>query len=103
MSADKDIVDNVPKTLLPPKYGRCHVFIQSAAAHILVHSIVHHICYGGHERKKHYVDKDSLDGHYNHGLQINKNRIWKKTCEVDDNDVKTIVILTEHEGLKIKH
>ena len=70
---------------------------------ILVHSIVHHICCGGHERKKHYVDKDSLDGHYNDGLQINKNRIWKKTCEVDDNDVKTIVILTEYEGLKIKH
>ena len=59
----------------------------------------HHICGGGHWRKKNNVDKDNLD-EPDDGIQINQNWIWKETDEVEEDDDKTITIITEHLGLK---
>ena len=56
MNADEDVVEHFPKTPAPPKCGLILVSVQSG---------VHHTCGGDHGRKKHHVDKDNLDGHYN--------------------------------------
>ena len=54
-----------------------------------------------HGRKKNNVDKGNLN-ESDDGLQINQNWIWKKNDEVEEDDDETIVILTEHQGLKTK-
>ena len=69
MIADEDVVEHFPKTPAPPKCGLILVSVQSG---------VHHTCGGDHGRKKHHVDKDNLDGHYNDWIQINQNWILKK-------------------------
>ena len=54
-----------------------------------------------HWRKKNKADKGNLNGP-NVGLQINQYRIWKKINEFEEDDDETIVILTEHQGLKTR-
>ena len=55
-----------------------------------------------HGRKKNNVDKDNLN-ESGDGLQINQKLISKKNDEVEeDDDDETIVMSTEHQGLKIK-
>lgn len=49
---------------------------------VLLHNGFHHTCGGVHGRNKHNVDKDNLDDPDDE-LQINQNRIWKKTDEVE--------------------
>ena len=51
------------------------------------------------ERKIMYIDEDNLNGTYD-GLQINQYWICKKYDEIVEDDDETIVILTEHQGLK---
>ena len=46
-----------------------------------------------------YIDKDNLNGTYDE-LQINQYWICKKYDEIVEDDHETIVILTEHQGLK---
>ena len=55
----------------------------------------------GYGRKKYNVDKYNLD-EPDYGLQIKKNWIWKKNYEVEENADETVLILTEHQGLKIR-
>ena len=68
---------------------------------IVVNSGFRHTCGGGYVRKKHNVEKYNLDG-LDYGLQINKNWIWKKNDEVEEDADETILILIEHQGLKIR-
>ena len=58
------------------------VFMVLELVVVVVHSGFHHTCCGSHGRKKHNVDKDNLDDPDDE-LQINQNRIWKKTDEVE--------------------
>ena len=51
--------------------------------------------------KKVKVDKDNLNKP-DDGIQINQNGIQIKTDEVEEDDDETIVILTEHQGLKTR-
>ena len=46
-----------------------------------------------------HIDKDNLNGP-DDGLQINQYWICKKYDEIVEDDDETIVILTEHQGLK---
>ena len=48
-----------------------------------------------------YIDTDNLNGP-DDGLQINQNWIWKKKNEFVEDDDESIVILTEHQGLKTR-